>query len=81
MTGYLDTFVYAEHKIQDIENNIDPENNLLGNINNSCRYHTENQYNTTIKSEHNISIIHFNSRSLNAAKSRNISVSSVLQSA
>lgn len=64
MTRELVTFVYTEHKIQDRENDIDPENNLLSNINNSCCYYTEKQYNTTIKSEHNISIIHFNSRSL-----------------
>ncbi len=30
----IDTFAYTEYKIQDIENNIDPENNLLININN-----------------------------------------------
>ncbi len=59
----LDNFAYTEYKMQDIENNIDPENNLLININNSCSYYTEEQFNITFQLEHDISIIHFNSRS------------------
>ena len=62
----LETFAYTEHKAQDMENDIDPENNLLNNINNSCNYFTEEQFNVTCQSEENISIIHFNSRSLYA---------------
>lgn len=62
----LDTFAYTGYKMQDIENKIDPENNLLININNSCSYYTEEQCNITFQLEHNISIIHFNSRSLYA---------------
>lgn len=65
-TQELGTFLYTEHKTQDMENNIDPENNLFCNINISCRYYTENQYNATIREEKNISIIHFNTRSLYA---------------
>jgi len=49
MTQELDTFLYTEHKTQDMENVIDPENNLFSNINISCRYYTENQYNATIR--------------------------------
>lgn len=62
----LETFAYTEHNTHDVENDIDPENNLLNNINNSCSYYTDEQFNITFQSEHNISIIHFNSRSLYA---------------
>lgn len=62
----LETFAYTEHGIQDIENDIDPENNLFHNINNNCSYYTEDEFNVTFQSDDNISIIHFNSRSLYA---------------
>lgn len=62
----LETFDYDEHKSQDIENDIDPENNFFININNNCCYYTEDQYNRSFKSDNTISIIHFNSRSLYA---------------
>lgn len=62
----LVNFVYTEYKMQDIENNIDPENNLLININNSCSYYTDEQFNITFQLVHDISMIHFNSRSLYA---------------
>lgn len=62
----LKTFEYTEHKPQDIENDIDPDNNFLNNINNNCCYYSDEQFNATVKIDHNFSIIHFNSRSLYA---------------
>lgn len=64
MTLDLENLLYTEHKSQDIENNTDPENNLLSNISISCRYYTEHQYNTMIRGEKKISVIHFSARSL-----------------
>lgn len=52
----LKTFEYTEHKVQDMENDIDPENNLYNSTRNHCEYYTEDGV---------ISIIHLNSRSMN----------------
>lgn len=62
----INTFQYTEHHSQDIENDIDPENNFFLNINNNCYYYTDDQFNSTIKNENKISIIHFNCRSMYA---------------
>lgn len=62
----LNTFQYTEHHSQDMENDIDPENNFFANINNNCNYYTDEQFNRSIKTEQQLSIIHFNSRSLYA---------------
>lgn len=53
----LKTFEYTEHKLQDMDNDIDPENNF---INNNCCYYTDDQFNMKVKSDHKMSIIHFN---------------------
>lgn len=50
----------------EVEQDIDPDQNLLDNFNVNCCYYSEEQFNTTIKYDHGISIIHFNSRSLYA---------------
>ena len=62
----LKTFEYTEHNLQDMEDNIDPENNFFCNINADCGYYTAEQYNKTIKADQKLSMIHFNSRSLYA---------------
>lgn len=62
----LKTFKYTEYKSQDIENDIDPENNFYKNIYRHCEYHTEDQFIRNIKMDGEISIIHFNSRSLSS---------------
>ena len=53
-----------EHKFYEIENNIDPESNFYNNLKNTCEYYTEEQF-KQVKMDGNLSIIHFNSRSLN----------------
>ena len=62
----LKTFEYTEHSLQDMEDNIDPENNFFFNINPDCSYYTDEQYNKNIKADQKLSIIHFISRSLYA---------------
>jgi len=62
----LRTFQYTNHSLLDLENDIDPENNFLSNINNDCCYYTEEQFNQSIKMDSKMSLIHFNSRSLYA---------------
>lgn len=65
---------YKAHRIRkcqssygryDSEQYIDPDNNILNDIEKNCNYYTEEQLNT-ISSGNNISIIHFNSRSMYA---------------
>ena len=61
----LRTLNYTEHKLQDM-NEIDPENNFFHNIQIHCEYYTDEQFNVTVKMDRAVSIIHFNSRSLNS---------------
>lgn len=61
----LNTFKYTVYKPQHIENDTDAENNVFIDINN-CHYYTDEQYNSTFKTENKISIICVNSRSLYA---------------
>lgn len=50
---------------QGLEQDTDPDNNSCGHINSRCSYYTDDQYNDlNVESDHRISIIHFNSRSL-----------------
>lgn len=60
----LETFVYTDHKSQNLVDDIDPDNNFFANTNNICSYYTDTQFNRMVNTEHKISIIHFNSRSL-----------------
>ena len=58
------TFKHTEHKMYEIDCEIDPENNYYTSIANDCEYYTEDQF-KQIKMEGTFSIIHFNCRSLN----------------
>ena len=49
-----------------IENDTDPETHFFHSINNNCHYYNEEQFNNTIKTEHKLSILNFNCRSLYA---------------
>ena len=55
------TFEYTEHKLQDMENEIDPENTFYNSSHNQCEYYTEEQFKMNVKMGGGISIIHFNS--------------------
>ena len=66
----LKTFVFTEHKGCDMENDIDPENNFYIDTQSHCEYYTEEQFNRNLKTNGIISIIHFNSTSLNSNLSK-----------
>lgn len=53
----LETFVYTDHKSQNLVDDIDPDNNFFGNTNNNCSYYTDTQFNRMVNTEHKISII------------------------
>lgn len=59
-------FRFTDHSVHDFEQDIDPENNFLNSLKNNCCYYSEDQFNRNIESDHGISVIHFNSRSLYA---------------
>ena len=60
----LKMFEYREHKLHDMDSDIDPENHFYNNINNQCEYYTEAQIKGNMQGT--ISIIHFNCRSMKA---------------
>lgn len=62
----LKCFEYTDFKSKDIENEIDPENNFYKDMQSQCEYYTEEQYRRNVIMDGLISIIHFNSRSLNS---------------
>ena len=45
---------------------IDLDSNFYYDINNNCCYYSKDQYNRAVQAHNHFSIIHFNSRSLNA---------------
>ncbi|XP_013868123.1 uncharacterized protein LOC106520513 [Austrofundulus limnaeus] len=49
-----------------IDTDIDPDNNFLDYLNDNCHYYTDDNYSQCVKSDKEMSIIHFNSRSLYA---------------
>ena len=49
-----------------MDNNIYPENNFFHNIQIHFEYYTDEQFNVKVKMDKAVSIIHFNSRSLNS---------------
>lgn len=59
----LKTFQYTDHNSLDMENDIDPDNNLFSNIIDTCGYYTDEQYNQAVNLGNKLSITHFNSRS------------------
>ena len=75
-TAQLSTDVEAQYQIfkfTDYNNNnyeahVDPDNNYYNGIVQTCKYHTEQQFNVTYNrhSTSKLSIIHFNARSLKA---------------
>lgn len=58
----IDTFEYNEEKLNSVVNDIDPDKNFYRNITNVCKYHQDLKFATN----DTFSIIHFNSRSLQA---------------
>jgi len=62
----LKCFEFTDYKAKDIENEIDPENNFYKDLQSQCEYYTEKQYRRNIIMDGSMSIIHFNSRSLNS---------------
>jgi len=47
------------------ERDIDPESNFFDQVTRNCLYYTEHQFKEKFNLENGISIVHFNSRSLN----------------
>lgn len=56
----LNIFQYTDYFSQDLEKDIDPVNNFFHNTNCNCFYYTNDQFNSTVKIEKQLSIIHFN---------------------
>ncbi len=50
--------------MHELEQDIDPDNNVFANLNNTLCYYTDEQYKSNVKSEHGMSVIHFSSRNL-----------------
>ena len=46
--AHLRTSEYTDHHIHDFEQEIDPDNNFLFNINENCHYYTSEQFNAKI---------------------------------
>ena len=59
----FENFNHTDHKTHEIDYDLDPENNFYNNINNNCQYYTDDQFKKARME--GISIVHFNSRSLN----------------
>ena len=57
-------FQYTEHKDNDYEAAIDPDNNFYDNAGNDCQYYTADKLNGTVNYKTGFSIMHFNCRSL-----------------
>lgn len=60
----LETGEYQEHTTTETDAEIDPDNNFLSSIVKNCNYFTQEQYENSVTSEDNLSIINFNSRSM-----------------
>ncbi len=60
----LKTLTFSEHKLYEPESNIDPENNFYNSINSNCEYYTDEQFKCNVSMKGNLSLIHFNARSL-----------------
>ncbi len=59
------SFNHADHKMYEIENDIDPDNHFFNDaINNCCEYYTEDKFKRNVNMEGALTIIHLNSRSL-----------------
>lgn len=62
----LKHFEYTDHNALDQEDQLDPDNHFLLANPNDCKYYSEKEYNSSIKTDKKFSIVHFNSRSLYA---------------
>lgn len=62
----LKTFQYTDHDSFDYENDIDIDYNCFNTVNIKCSYFTENHFKNKNKAKGDLSIIHFNCRSLSA---------------
>ena len=62
----IETFKISEFKQCDFEQNIDPDKNFFGEIQNKCNYFTDKQFSECFSKENNLSVIHFNARSIKA---------------
>ena len=58
--------LHSEYNVGDFEEDIDPNNNVFADIEKVCSYYTATEFNNKVKSSHNLSIIHFNCRSIKA---------------
>ena len=58
--------LYTEHNVCDFEDKIDPNNNFFANIESECSYYTASEFNNKMKPGQNLSLIHFNCRSIKA---------------
>lgn len=57
------SFDFKDHKLYELENDIDPEIHFYQNIDLNCEYYSEDKFNSEVKID-GFSVIHFNSRSL-----------------
>lgn len=55
---------HIDYKLLTFMDSIDPDNNILSNTKNDCLYYTDSTYDKIFIQDKNISLIHFNSRSL-----------------
>ena len=58
--------LYFEYDVCDFEDKVDPNNNFLADIDKSCNYFTNDEFNAKFKCCDSLSIIHFNCRSIKA---------------
>ena len=62
----LNCLSYSEDRKCNWEEDKDPDMNFYNDVNLNCKYFTEDQFNVEFKTVNNLSIIHFNARSLKA---------------
>ena len=62
----LKMFEYTEHKMHDMDDDIDPENNFYNTNYSQCEYYTVEQLKRNNYMKESLSVIHFNCRSMKA---------------
>ena len=60
----FETFDLNEYKMHGFDKDIDPDNHFYSNMSNDCEYYTEEQFNSNITMKGALSLVHFNSRSI-----------------
>ena len=58
--------IYTEYNYCDFENQVDPDNNFFNDINNVCKYYTDDQFNENVNTSGSFNVIHLNARSIKA---------------